>query len=217
MKTKKYGFFILFFFLLASSSAVKAQVELVPPSNNVYDFLDRMSVNGVIENYSSSMIPVSRREIARYLEEIKSKSSKLSRTDKKFLNDYFVEFEYDISGTLKNSSSFFSNLKFSDIFRDKRQKYLYAKADSNVSFFWDAIGEMDYSGASGDSLGKPHILLAKLGTRIRGTLFGSVGYYLRLSNGGRSCICPCRRSSPARSGSTGSSSTSTGRSRISCR
>jgi hypothetical protein len=185
MKTKNYGFFILFFLLLVLSPVVKAQVELVPTSNNVYDFLDRMSVNGIIENYSSSMIPVSRREIARYLEEIKSKSSKLSRTDKKFLNDYYIEFEYDINHTLKNSSSFFSNLKFSDIFHNKKQKYLYAKADSNVSIFWDAIGELNYSAANGDSLGKPHVLLAKLGTRIRGTLFGSVGYYLRLSNGGR--------------------------------
>jgi hypothetical protein len=185
MKTKNYGFFILFFLLLVLSPVVKAQVELVPTSNNVYDFLDRMSVNGIIENYSSSMIPISRREIARYLEEIKSKSSKLSRTDKKFLNDYYIEFEYDINHTLKNSSSFFSNLKFSDIFHNKKQKYLYAKADSNVSIFWDAIGELNYSGADGDSLGKPHVLLAKLGTRIRGTLFGSVGYYLRLSNGGR--------------------------------
>ena len=185
MKTKNYGFFILFSLLLLSTTVLKAQVELVPSSNKVYDFLDRMSVNGIIENYSSSMVPISRREIARYLKEIKSKSRKISRTDKKFLDDYYVEFEYDIKQTLKNSSSFFSNLKFSDIFRDKKQKYLYAKTDSSSSVFWDAIAELDYSGADGDSLGKPHILLGKLGTRIRGTLFGSVGYYLRLSNGGR--------------------------------
>jgi len=62
---------------------------------------------------------------------------------------------------------------------------LYASADSSSSFFWDAIGEIKYLGADGDSLGKPHILLGQLGTRIRGTLFNSVGYYLRLSNGVR--------------------------------
>jgi hypothetical protein len=185
MKTKKYVFFKLFLLLFFSATALKAQVELVPSSNKVYDFLDRMSVNGIIENYSSSMVPISRREIARYLKEIKSKSSKISRTDKRFLDDYYVEFEYDINQSLKNSSSFFSNLKFSDIFHDKKQKYLYANADSNSSFFWDAIADLRYSGADGDSLGKPHILLGELGTRIRGTLFGSVGYYLRLSNGGR--------------------------------
>ena len=94
MKTKNYGFFILFSLLLLSTTVLKAQVELVPSSNKVYDFLDRMSVNGIIENYSSSMVPISRREIARYLKEIKSKSGKISRTDKKFLDDYFVEFEY---------------------------------------------------------------------------------------------------------------------------
>jgi Capsule assembly protein Wzi len=185
MKINKYGFCVLFCILFLFSEVVNAQVELVPASNKIYDFLDRMLVNGVIENYSSSMIPVSRREIAGYLVEIKGKSSRLTKTDKKFLNDFIVEFEYDMKHSLKNSSSFFSGFKFNDIFSDKKQKYLYSNADSNSSFFWDALGEINYVGSDGDSLGKPHILLGRLGTRIRGTLFGSVGYYLRLSNGVR--------------------------------
>jgi hypothetical protein len=183
MKLNKCG--ILFCFLYLFSSIAMAQVELVPASHKVYDFLDRMLINGVIENYSSSMIPISRREVAGFLDEIKGKSNRLSKTDKKFLDDFMVEFEYDIKHSLKNSSSFFPGFKFNDIFRDKKQKYLYAKADSSSSVFWDAQGEINYFGADGDSLGRPHILLGRLGTRIRGTLFGSVGYYLRLSNGVR--------------------------------
>jgi hypothetical protein len=185
MKINKYCIFVLFCYLFFFCSIATAQVELVPASHKIYDFLDRMLINGVLDNYSSSMIPVSRREITKYLEEIKSKSSKLSRTDKKFLDDFMVEFEYDMKHNIKNSSSFFSEFKFKDIFSDKKQKYLYAKADSNSSIFWDALGEVNYIGANGDSLGKPHIMLGRLGTRIRGTLFGSVGYYLRLSNGVR--------------------------------
>jgi hypothetical protein len=158
---------------------------MVPPSDRIYDFLDRMETNKIIESYSSSMLPISRREIARFLVEINVKRAKLSKTDRKFLDDYLVQFEYDIMHTLKKTSSFFSDLKFSDIFRDKKQKYLLAKADSNTSFFWDAIGELKYFGASGDSLGKPHLSTGLLGTRIRGTLFGSVGFYLRISNGVR--------------------------------
>ncbi|MGA2667561.1 MAG: capsule assembly Wzi family protein [Ignavibacteria bacterium] len=176
---------LIFTSIIFTSSQLYSQVEMVPPSDKIYDFLDRMSVNKIIDNYSSSMLPISRREISKYLITINVKRGKISRTDKKILDDYLVEYEYDIQRTLKNSSSFFSDFKFSDIFRDKKQKYLFSKADSNVSFFWDAIGEMKYFGAKGDSLGKPHLSTGLLGTRLRGTLFNSVGFYLRLSNGVR--------------------------------
>jgi hypothetical protein len=184
--TLLFSFLVLIIVLLSlTNSNIYAQVEMVPPSDRIYDFLDRMETNKIIESYSSSMLPISRREIARFLVEINVKRAKLSKTDRKFLDDYLVQFEYDIMHTLKKTSSFFSDLKFSDIFRDKKQKYLLAKADSNTSFFWDAIGELKYFGASGDSLGKPHLSTGLLGTRIRGTLFGSVGFYLRISNGVR--------------------------------
>jgi capsule assembly protein Wzi len=176
---------ITLFLFFALFSVSYAQVEMVAPSNRIYAFLERMDANKIIVNYSSSMIPISRREIARYLEEIKSKENKISKTDRKLLNDFLVEFEYDIDHSLHNASPFLSNWRFSDIFSDKKQKYLYSGADSNSSIFWDVIGELRYMGANGDSLGKPHILLMQAGTRIRGTLFNSVGYYLRLSNGVR--------------------------------
>jgi len=171
--------------LLFTLRQADAQVELVPPSDKIYNFLDRMLTVGIVQNYTSSMAPISRREISRLLVEINNKKAKLTKTDKKFLDDYLIEYSYDISRTLKKSSLFFSNLKLKDIFSNKKQKYLYSSADSSASFFWDAIGEVKYIGADGDSLGKPHILLGQLGTRFRGTLFNSVGYYLRISNGVR--------------------------------
>lgn len=185
MNKNKYSFFLFVLFFVVSST-VFTQVEMVAPSDKIYDFLDRMLENKIIFTYSSSMAPISRREIAKYLVEILDNKAKLTPTDKKFLNDYMVEYEYDIYHTLKNKSAFFSDLKFADIFSDKKQKYLYTASDSNSSFFWDGMADIRYIGGSGDSLGgKPHVLLAKIGTRIRGTLFNSVGYYLRLSNGAR--------------------------------
>ncbi len=176
---------LIFIFLISIIKISNAQVELVTSTHRVYDFLDRMLENKIIEKYSSSMHPVSRREIAGYLIEINEKRTKISSTDKKFLDDYLVEFEYDIKKTLNNSSSFFSKVKLTDIFRDKKQKYLYAGTDSNVSFFWDGLANLRYFGANGDSIGKPHLLLAEIGTRIRGTLFNTVGFNLSISNGAR--------------------------------
>ena len=182
MKNTKY--ILLFVFFLSMQGTAFSQIELVPVSNPVYDFLDRMFTAKVIDNYSSSMAPVSRRETANLLKEISAKRKKLSKTDKALLDYYTAEFEFDMYGTLKSSSNFFSKKGVGELF-SKKQKYLYSIVDSNASFFWDGLGELRYMGLEGDSSGKPHVLLGQFGTRIRGTLFNSVGYYLRLSNGVR--------------------------------
>lgn len=125
-------FFLLFILFTAKISL--SQVELVDPSNKVYDFLDRMQTNKIITNFSSSMLPISRKEIANLLVEINNKSNKISKTDKKFLNDYLLEYEYDINHTLTKAKNFLPKFKFSEIFNDKNQKYLYSSIDSNASF-----------------------------------------------------------------------------------
>ncbi len=171
--------------LVFISTNLFSQVELVPVSNKVYSFLDRMNTNKVIEGFSESMLPVSRREVGSFLTHANSKRNKLTASDKKILDEYLVEFEFDTYGTLKNSSNFFSKKSIGELFHNKKQKYLYSSVDSNSSFFIDAIGDVRYIGGNGDSLGKPHVLLGQFGLRFRGTLFKSLGYYLRLSNGVR--------------------------------
>ena len=104
----KLKFFAAIFIFFAASYTVFSQVELVPLSNPVYGFLERMYTNKVIDNYSPTMGPVSRKETANLLLEITAKQNKLSKTDKALLKYYTVEFEYDMYGTMKNSSDFFS-------------------------------------------------------------------------------------------------------------
>ncbi len=177
--------YLLFFIFIISVKLSYSQVELVPLSNPVYGYMDRMFTTKIIDSYSSSMGTISRRETANILKEITAKKNKLSKTDKILLDYYTTEFEYDMFGTLKKSSNFFSKNGVGELFSNKKQKYLYSTADSNATFFWDGIGRIRYIGIDGDSAGKPHVLLGEFGTRIRGTLFNSVGYYLRISNGVR--------------------------------
>jgi hypothetical protein len=181
----KIKYFLVLLFVLLAAKVSYSQVELVPLTNPLYDYLNRMFTNNIISDYSTSMAPVSRREAANLLLQIDAKRKKISKTDRALLDYYKVEFEYDMYGTTKNSSSFFSKKGIGELFSNKKQKYLYHSSDSNVTFFWDALGEIRWMGLDGDSVGKPHVLLATLGTRIRGTFFNSVGYYLRLSNGAR--------------------------------
>lgn len=174
--------------ILAIVFAIKgySQVELVPVSNPVYSFLKRMQVKEIIPEYNSSNIPVSREEVGKYLSTIKDNSSKLSRTDKKMLDDYYVEFGYDLSGTMNNSTGLFEkNFEVGRLFDDKKQKYLYSFADSNATMFIDGTANFSYRQSNGDSLGFNRIGLGEIGFRIRGTLFNSIGYYFRASNGAK--------------------------------
>ncbi len=169
--------------LLLVSNVVLAQVEYTPVDHPVYDFLKRMSLKDYITGYNSGALPISRGRISGYLVEIKSHRDMLSGTDRRILDDFLVEYSYDINKTLSGSYSLFSDVKSFSVFRDDRQKYAYAYSDSNVSLFWDITGFLSQKNSKADSLGNNSIALGELGTRFRGTLFGSVGYYLRMSNG----------------------------------
>jgi len=161
-------------------------VELVPVSNTVYSFLKRMQVKEIIPDYNSSNIPISREEVGKYLSNIKDNSSILSKTDKKMLDDYIIEFEYDMNGTMKSSNGLFEkNFEVGRLFDDKKQKYLYSFADSNGTMFIDGTANFSFRQSNGDSLGFNRIGLGEIGFRIRGTLFNSLGYYLRASNGAK--------------------------------
>ena len=170
---------ILFLFSFLNKSY--SQVELVPPDNPVYNYLQRMLVMNIITDYNPANIPVSRETVSEYLKIIESKQDRISSTDRKLLNDFSTEFEYDLKGSVKKSASLFKEVK--NIFSDDRQKNLYSYNDSNATLFLDALGSVSQRGSDGDSIGKNSILLGELGFRVRGTLFNSVGYYLRATNG----------------------------------
>jgi len=168
-------------FIFVFINNCQSQVELVSPDNSVYTFLQRMHTLEVIPGYNPGNIPLSREVIVSFLRIIENNPKKTTNTDKQILKDYNVEFQYELTGNLKNSAALFHEVK--DIFSDKKQKYLYMYNDSNATLFLDALGGLSQRSSDGDSIGKNSILLGELGFRVRGTLFNSVGYYLRASNG----------------------------------
>lgn len=180
---KNYCFLVLLLLIIKSNAT--AQVELVPVNHPVYHFLKRMQLERVIENYNSSVLPMSREEVADLIKEISSKSEQLSTVDKKILNDLKIEFGFEIDKDLKTNYSFLSEPRLKNIFNDSKQKHIFAYADSNLSFFFDVQGAMYQRGSEGDSLGSNAITLGELGFTLRGTLFNSVGVYLHPYSGRR--------------------------------
>lgn len=188
-KSKLNRFFVslifLFILIISGQNLLNAQVELVPVSNPVYDFLKRMQLEGFIPEYNSSNIPVSRAEVADYLKVIKSNSQKLEAIDKNLLSDYFVEFGYDLDKTLNTSSSFLGKKRSGKIFDDKKQKYIFAHSDSTVAFFFDGRGSVSQRTSKGDVYGNNSIAIGWLGFRMRGTFMNSVGFYMNPIGGKR--------------------------------
>lgn len=177
---KKLFLVVTFFILLIGKNSV-AQVEYVQVNSPVYHFLERMLTMKVITGYNPAVIPISRGAVADYLKVIIANTNKISSTDKKILADFKVEFQYELTGELKRSTSFFNNTDH--FFSDDYQKYLYSYSDSNATLFLDGLASLSGRGSKGDSIGRNSIGLGELGFRVRGTLYDKVAYYLRASNG----------------------------------
>lgn len=175
----------LFIFFIIGLQTLYSQVELVPVDNPVYDFLKRMQLEGIIPEYNSSNISISRAEVADYLKTIKSNSTGFASIDKNLLNDYYIEFGYDINKNLSTTSSFIGKDRINNIFEDKKQKYLFAYADSTVAFFFDGRGGLTHRSSVGDSLGNNTVGLGWLGFRMRGTFFNTLGFYMNPTGGKR--------------------------------
>lgn len=171
------------FFTLFLLNNTYSQVELADVSNPVYDFFKRMQLKEIIPDYNSSDIPLSRSMTAGYLKTIKSNQNKLNSTDKKLLSDFETEFEFDMYGSLKNQYSLFGNKRAGNIFSEDNQKYLFSFTDSVKTFFSDIYGIVSNSGSDGDSTGKYHNTFSDYGFRIRGSLYGTVGYDLNVRAG----------------------------------
>jgi hypothetical protein len=167
---------LIFFFASISHS----QQDLTPVNDNVYVFLKRMQLSGLIPQYNSSNLPLSRLRIAYFLEEIDIDKDKLAAVDKNILNEYLVDYSYEITGKVKAANILEEGVR--DIFSQKN-KYLYYDADTFNSLFINSYFGINQKVGNGDSLGHHKITLGEAGIVIRGTFRNVLGYYLKATNG----------------------------------
>lgn len=172
---------ILIFLLIYGNSF--AQLELLSASHPIYDFLKRMQLEKVITGYNSSLIPISRNEVAGYLKIIKE-NKQISSVDRKILEDYLIEFEYDLSKTRNNSTSLVNKFEEKSLFGNKKQKYFYSFADSNATLFMNVPLSFSSRGSNGD-YGDNLISLGELGLSLRGSLYNKIGYSISFTGGQR--------------------------------
>lgn len=158
---------------------LSAQTEYVPSGHSVYQFLERASALHLIDDYNSFEKPQTRSVIATHIQNLIDKKDRLDKADINALSDYRVEFEYELFGTLEESSSMLTS-KYS-LFSD-REKYLffYQKKDKAAIFLnLHAIGNnLNYVYERGYNS-----FLGILGGEIRGTFLNKFGFMMYGTNG----------------------------------
>ena len=108
---------ILVFF----ASSGYAQIGYVEVNNPIYNFLDRMQSLHVIQNYNSFEIPKTRKVITKHINEIIAVKNKLNSIDAKTLNDFIVEFNFDLSFSTESYYSLFGDTTNSQFFNQKEK------------------------------------------------------------------------------------------------
>ncbi|MDL1894287.1 hypothetical protein FBQ87_15585, partial [Sphingobacteriales bacterium CHB3] len=135
---------VLFVLIFGIHAVSFSQVETVPATHPVYTFLKRMEVKGAIERYRDAVLPISRREVGKFLLEAQQRSEHLTSTERLTLADFLSEFQFDNTGSVdgfvsvidSDEESFGRALgeEFSN-----REKFLYVLNDSSISMFVNGL------------------------------------------------------------------------------
>lgn len=170
----------LFVVILLFSPSSPAQSTNVPLEHWSYSFLERFKAKGYIEDFLDSTRPFSRKEMARAVAQVVQKVSEggpISKTDRELLRELEAEFADELSqiGTETAGSP-------------RRHLYPVRSPTSNGVYVWradnsylvvDPIAKLALrykTAGAGSAAGR--ILTTVGGMMLRGSLKGSLGFYL---------------------------------------
>ena len=99
------------------------------------------------------------------------------------LEDFKIEFEYELFGTLENSKSIIGEGSYNLFSDDERYLYYFSKKHG-MSLFVNLIVEGELIFSKQNNANKSNsATLANIGGELRGTILDRVGFYLRGTNG----------------------------------
>ena len=183
---KKF-YFLIISILISFTTISYSQVESVPINNSVYTFLKEMKVKGILSFIREDDPVLSRFEVKDLLDTIAQHQKELSNTENKLLQKYQTEFsdkiDYDTATQLFNPKDGFIS-ELGQMFTDK-VKYLYAIQDSSNNIYFEGLGHF-YHAQRFTPTPTNNADLYDIGFRIRGTVFGHLGYNLTVLKGGGS-------------------------------
>lgn len=181
MPTKIIIFVLLVFTF--TSGILKAQVEHVPLTSPVYDYLLRAENKGYLEHKSLSSLPLQRKEITAILNQMYLDKN-LSDQDKKIVTFYLKEFnalEEQNTVIFENEQNT-DNIFFDDLLGNK-DKYIYKYTDSTSNVELKPLLKAESFFTNNSEYEENRSVLVHGGARLMGTLSNSFGYYLQATNG----------------------------------
>ncbi|MGB0346439.1 MAG: hypothetical protein ACPGGA_03075, partial [Balneolaceae bacterium] len=126
--------FLLSLLLTVSLSPLKAQVSIVPASHQVYEWLHLQRVKGNIENYSYEALPLTRKQIMVFLNEL-NRNESLNRIDSDLLKWYTQEFSSEqLAQDSENTYLTGLNKPFKEFFKDK-WNYVFSSQEPHLFVF----------------------------------------------------------------------------------
>ncbi len=172
---------------LLSCPALFGQSEDVPANHPVYLFLKRMEVKGIIVRYHDAILPLSRREVASFLDSVDARRKELSAAERGWLGDYLSEFQYDRTGSTQGFAYLFGRSDSTEAGGisgefTNREKFLYAYTDSSVALFTNGLLDVDVRAINGDTMGSAGSQYLQFGGRARGSIWGKLGYFIQWTN-----------------------------------
>ena len=188
----KKHLYILISLVFINQQLLLADVEVVPISNPVYQFLSRGEVKGMLGHHTLTDIPFQKNEVIEALRSMKKYSKELTNYEQEILIKYLMEFDRDFSfddksankTTQQNAVLFRTDtinkpLLWKNIISDK-EKYIYQYSDSLHSIGVKPLFSFETVYSDNDN---QSYQLAQVGGRIYGTLGKHLGYSLQATNG----------------------------------
>lgn len=155
------------------------QVDNITADNDIYNFLNRMYINGILTDYDDIILPLSRKQIKSALDIILEKKGELTLSDQIILDRIRTKLGYNDS---INVIQFFDEFpqKFLNNIAAESEKHLYFYNDSIVSLFIDPI--LGYRFIYSD-LNKQGSSIFNFGGRVRGSYNDWFAFYIEGTNG----------------------------------
>lgn len=167
------------------SSAVEAQVSLVPAQHPVYDWLYHQRVLGNIHRFSYEAQPLSRGTITSYLEQLADRPGRLGGHDRELLRQFMQELSLEgiLEAAERNLFKGEGNVlrRIVRNFKEQKEPHVYAYADSAYSYAIDVFYGQRYVSAE-DETGTFSTVLVEKGVRGFASFYGHFGLHMEIGN-----------------------------------
>ncbi len=186
--------FLLSSVLLVTISSLNAGNPVsVPLGDPIYYFLERMETLGVVHNVFNGIRPFTRAQVANYLKEIQSHREQLTAIDRRWLDDYLLDYRWELNRKTRNKlvpagQNWYSILANYRNFKNDFERFFQQNVpeEENHVFLWETDSSnfyIDYEQGldyTRHSEGK-YRSASWQNFKFRGTLANNFGYWVEVS------------------------------------